>query len=544
MPSWFTSIRGLATQRPLLWTLAGISLILCMCGTLPTVGPLSGNAGVILASGLACVAAWRRGLTDCTGKCCGWYLLAVFHVGAVIVQTAWMLQTARTPGTPVDYQFWRLLAASSQFFMAGLLLWLATKTRRAWLQRFMDAMTIGAALSVILWVVAIGPTALAHEVVVRLVPTEGVELSQRVVLCWGVLTLVSAAISVVTDRWQQTPETKVLAGGIILSSVGLVGMALQSNDRQFINVGLLATLLAAQKLAVVWGTSLPRQEPSEADPLARPTMSYVAYGALGIAATVDVATKGYHPTFDPVSHGLIAYMTVMVIGRSHLTMIRNVELLKDLATRELELSKQAFQDDLTGLANRRKFGQLLEELLEARKSAGSEAVSDETGRQIHVAYLDLDGFKEVNDTFGHPVGDAVLKCVADRLRTHASMASSIARLSGDEFGCVFDCDVDVEDIMGKVVKAIAMPMHIEGVTQPIQLSTSAGLARWLPGQPATPKQLLRQADTALYCAKNAGRNQVQSCVESIGRSIPQQPLPQGLSSHHNADKKERRANRQ
>lgn len=529
------AFRELWSRQPLVWVLASFSLLLCLCGALPTVGPVVGNTGLILASGVGSWAAFRRSRHDLVGQRFGWLAMGVVHAVAVVVQSLWMVNLLNSAGTPVAYPMWRILAAFAQFVFAGVLLWLATKSTREFLKRFMDVMAIGAAISVVLWVVTLGRSAVWHGFFVRLTPADGTEVEQRVVLCWGVVTLLVAAVTAITDRHQCTAQVRVAAWGVVASCAGLVLLATQSNDRQFVNVGAVATLLAAQKLAVVWATSLPQHPVRDPDPLTPPVVSYIAYVALGAAATIDMAARFQNPVFDPVSHGLLAFMTVLVICRSHLTMRQNVRLLKDLADQEAVLTRQVFQDDLTGLDNRRRFCQQLEDLL----TTASDGLSTEARvEQVHVAYLDLDGFKAVNDTFGHPVGDAVLQCVADRLRAESGAAISLARLSGDEFGCLFVDTEGVEEILNSVVLAMVEPIAVDGVDKPIQLSTSAGVARWVPGFTASWKQVMRQADTALYRAKNNGRNQVQLCDESMGR-----PRAQGLPAQHKSDDSVRRSNR-
>lgn len=539
---WRSSIR-LWSRQPTLWLIATISLVLCLAGSIPGVGPVVGNVGVILASGAGAWAAYRRGIRDRVGQRWGWLTMSATHALAVVVQSLWMINLMNSASTPVAYPMWRVLAALAQFAFAGILLWLATHSLREFLKRFMDVVAIGAAISVVLWVVALGRSALWHALVVRLTPADGIEVEQRVILCWGVVTLAVAAISAIADRRQCTSQVRVAAWGVLCSCAGLVLLATQSNDRQFVNVGAVATLLAAQKLSLVWATSLRQRTVQKPDPLAPPIVSYVAYGALGVAAVVDLLARFQNPVFDPVSHGLLAFMTVMVILRSNLTMQQNVHLLRELADQEAVLSRQAFQDDLTGLDNRRRFCQQLEDLLSAARLRPNEAEFD----HVHVAYLDLDGFKAVNDTFGHPVGDAVLQSVADRLRDQAGSAMSLARLSGDEFGLLFiDCDT-VEDVLQDVVLAMVEPIAVDAVDKPIQLSTSAGLARWDRGSEAGWKQVMRQADTALYQAKNNGRNQVQICVETMGkqpfRGVPQQAKSDD-SAHPNSGESVRRSNRQ
>jgi diguanylate cyclase (GGDEF)-like protein/PAS domain S-box-containing protein len=165
---------------------------------------------------------------------------------------------------------------------------------------------------------------------------------------------------------------------------------------------------------------------------------------------------------------------------------------------EERIRHMALSDPLTGLANRHKFDDRLSSAIERCASAGQNVV---------LMLLDLDHFKEVNDTFGHPVGDALLVDVAQGLQTQFRGGDFIARLGGDEFAVLLS---DVTDILiaqkaaRRVIQEIDRPRQIEGnmvhVGVSIGISISAGMAD-IP-----PKVLYRNADRALYQAKEDGRN--------------------------------------
>jgi diguanylate cyclase (GGDEF)-like protein/PAS domain S-box-containing protein len=161
------------------------------------------------------------------------------------------------------------------------------------------------------------------------------------------------------------------------------------------------------------------------------------------------------------------------------------------------LLKLSQVDALTGLANRAGFLQKLDEAM--RSSAGDD-------HQMAVMYMDIDHFKPVNDTYGHNVGDALLKAFAGRL-THALRASdTIARLGGDEFTIIMEQIARpeiAEVIAAKIVAAMRAPFELDGVT--VSISASIGLAYFRNG-PLDPDALLKQADMMLYQAKQAGRD--------------------------------------
>jgi diguanylate cyclase (GGDEF)-like protein len=167
-----------------------------------------------------------------------------------------------------------------------------------------------------------------------------------------------------------------------------------------------------------------------------------------------------------------------------------------------ELHVLAHHDALTGLANRMQLRQQLE---------GALASNKHSDRTIAVLYIDLDHFKDVNDTFGHEIGDALLETVANRLRGCVRSESAIragdvvARLGGDEFA-ILQRDVSSRDdciaLASRIVEILGAPYTVKG--QELVIGTSVGIAL-APDERVTPGLLLKQADMALYRAKADGR---------------------------------------
>ncbi|MCI0509275.1 diguanylate cyclase/phosphodiesterase with GAF sensor [Chromohalobacter marismortui] len=150
-------------------------------------------------------------------------------------------------------------------------------------------------------------------------------------------------------------------------------------------------------------------------------------------------------------------------------------------------------DGLTGLPSRRLLNELFQdELVAARHRRGS----------ISVCFLDLDGFKAINDRHGHAVGDDVLKCVADRLRSAVRHHDVIARLGGDEFVVILR-DVDHPRTYRHILDQLRHPMPLQGNV--IELSASMGITRF-PSDDSDSDLLLRHADQAMYTAKESGKN--------------------------------------
>jgi len=160
--------------------------------------------------------------------------------------------------------------------------------------------------------------------------------------------------------------------------------------------------------------------------------------------------------------------------------------------KDLELA--ANYDALTGLPNRRRLTELFEqEIIEADRRQGI----------VSVCFIDLDGFKEINDRLDHAAGDSVLKVVAERLQASLREHDVIARLGGDEFVAILR-DVENESVFQRMLEAVRQPMSVTG--QVFELSASMGITVY-PDDRVDIDLLLRHADQAMYAAKESGKNQ-------------------------------------
>ena len=163
---------------------------------------------------------------------------------------------------------------------------------------------------------------------------------------------------------------------------------------------------------------------------------------------------------------------------------------------ESKLNYLAYHDPLTGLANRRYF-------LERLETSLSDAARNNT--RVAVLFIDLDQFKQVNDSLGHGIGDELLVSVAAGLCEHVPLIDMLARLGGDEFICVMEAvrtDEDVAMLAREVIAAFDNPFRLGG--HELYLSASVGISVF-PNDGASVGDLLRNADTAMYRAKALGR---------------------------------------
>jgi diguanylate cyclase (GGDEF)-like protein/PAS domain S-box-containing protein len=183
------------------------------------------------------------------------------------------------------------------------------------------------------------------------------------------------------------------------------------------------------------------------------------------------------------------------VHSSRRVVISHIDISERVAS-EHALAWQASHDQLTGLPNRPRMLELI-----------AEALAATDGRRAALLHLDLDGFKTVNDSLGHGVGDALLRQVASRLVEQVRPGDAVGRLAGDQF-LVLARDVDDSEAAAlafRLQSSFSAPFPAEGLAVP--LSASIGVAVAAPG-PGDAHELLSDADSAMYAAKAAGRDRV------------------------------------
>ncbi|MFO7993835.1 MAG: diguanylate cyclase [Marinobacter sp.] len=157
---------------------------------------------------------------------------------------------------------------------------------------------------------------------------------------------------------------------------------------------------------------------------------------------------------------------------------------------------RAMYDDLTGLANRRLFSEVCFTSIARAKRKGHES---------SVLFIDIDGFKAVNDTFGHKVGDAILKQLGQEIKDCVRDSDSVARFGGDEFVLFLDetSDVKAGEVSEKIIKQLAKPYRVH--TDAVELGVSIGISLY-PRDGADIDTLIRKSDDAMYLAKKEGKS--------------------------------------
>ncbi|MEO7097462.1 MAG: GGDEF domain-containing protein [Polyangiales bacterium] len=179
------------------------------------------------------------------------------------------------------------------------------------------------------------------------------------------------------------------------------------------------------------------------------------------------------------------------------------------------MRRLAHHDALTGLPNRLMLDDRLRQAL---------ARADRENDTAAMLFMDLDGFKRVNDTLGHEAGDQVLKEAARRILSSVRTVDTAARLGGDEFTVVLEkikCAADVHVVTGRLLDQLSRPYIIDGVE--VQLSVSVGVSRF-PADARTSEDLMKLADAAMYRAKRAGKNRVVFHSEAVAVPVESRQL--------------------
>ncbi|MFV9687766.1 bifunctional diguanylate cyclase/phosphodiesterase [uncultured Pantoea sp.] len=225
------------------------------------------------------------------------------------------------------------------------------------------------------------------------------------------------------------------------------------------------------------------------------------YVGMAAATFSDDSTMQAHGLSNP---GLAVWVTLITLSILGITLLcsmldaqmRAARLATRLRQANKELRQLALHDNLTALPNRVMLEQQLDQAIKKAML---------NGHRIAVIYMDLDGFKAVNDTWGHHVGDRLLMAVAERLRSQLSETMLLARLGGDEFVLmVKGCDISVAcQLAQRLVNVIGAPFEFDRYV--LHVSLSAGIAIF-PLHGRNRQELMFNADAAMYHTKHSGRN--------------------------------------
>ncbi len=292
---------------------------------------------------------------------------------------------------------------------------------------------------------------------------------------------------------------------LLLMGCGMAAMAFSDSAFTYLNAigdyhtGALTDLgwpAAFALLAIAAVADRDAGEHVEVAGMPSRTRIFLPYAMLPVAVAVIAQQLLTGSSIDLVERVSVGALLILVFVRQLVTVAENTQLVREVELREGQLRHQAFHDPLTGLANRALFDDRLNHAVELhRRDAGP----------LSVLLLDLDDFKTVNDTLGHPAGDELLVKVAERLRACLRSSDTIARLGGDEFGLLLEAGPESpREVAQRVLGAFSQPFALAAAT--VRVRSSIGLVADGPDiAELSAVEILRDADIAMYVAKRNGK---------------------------------------
>ncbi len=340
-------------------------------------------------------------------------------------------------------------------------------------------------------------------------------------------------LGIAGDRWIEVRESRTEDGGVVVIYTDITHQKIQQRELRA-SEQRLREIMASVFYGII--TIDDRGSIESVNDAAERMFGWTAYQILGSpAGTLLVAGTPGDRSADPVTvealsvmpnHKVLEMTGVRKDGgtfpieisladielKGRRTFICTARDITERKAAEQQVLYHATHDHLTSLPNRGVFNDRLSEILIEAKRV------DET---LAVVFLDLDRFKVINDSLGHPVGDALLVAVAKRLRQRLRAADVVARLGGDEFVFLLPRIGDSQNAVGvvqKIVDAMQDPFHVLG--HELHVSASLGISLY-PSHGDSAELLLKHADIALYQAKARGKNQAR--VYAAGMAIQSHP---------------------
>jgi len=219
----------------------------------------------------------------------------------------------------------------------------------------------------------------------------------------------------------------------------------------------------------------------------------VQYAPVTSAVIMAAFWFARHDTISPELTWLVIAVSAILLIRQFLGARTNENLVRDLTRQRAQLARQAFRDPLTELGNRKLF-----------MDHATDALADADDTTTAVILFDLDGFKEVNDTYGHATGDELLRTAAERLSANVRTNDTVSRLGGDEFVVLLPrlADDQIADtVANRILRDLSQPLIIGDTV--LTIPASAGISLTRGG--AVVDDMMREADLALYQAKADGK---------------------------------------
>ncbi|PYQ59608.1 MAG: hypothetical protein DMF58_11030 [Acidobacteria bacterium] len=285
----------------------------------------------------------------------------------------------------------------------------------------------------------------------------------------------------------------------VITALLFIGPDSVSSTRYFVRVGIRSLIASIAYLAssVAFWQVRKRRRGVGFTMFSAALLLYALQQAYQVG--VSVGWRFFAQSAGTIYLGYIAFLLQAVTGMSMIAcLLEDEREASELATVEME--HLAYHDALTGLPNRPLF---MDRLIM------SVAQASRSNQKLAVFFLDLDRFKDINDSLGHSTGDGLLKAVAERIHRCIREGDTVARLGGDEFTLLIPRIDHVEDaakIAQKIIETLKIPFSI--LDHELFVTTSVGISVY-PDDGTDPETLVRNADTAMYRAKDQGRDNYQ-----------------------------------
>jgi diguanylate cyclase (GGDEF)-like protein len=466
----------------------------------------------------------------------GYLTLPVFALAALLVFAAdsRARSAATSPGSPLETTDGdRVITAMHE---AGPLCesW---SVRRSRLVLALDGLVVVGSLFILTWSTALGATVKSGA------PTT---LAFAVAIAYPITDLILVVIVVLLIAMHRVASP--LRPQLLLLGFGLVGLSVSDSIFAYLvssgadkmpppaDAGFIA---GPALIAVAALTTARSRQPVPQGPVRRRAtewmhllLPYLPLAATGVLIVVQT-TAGSGP--DPMEIYLGLLVGGLVVLRQMITLIENTALLDRVVEGQRRLGYQAFHDSLTGLANRTRFRDRLAHAVERGR---------QEQRKLALLFVDLDGFKAVNDSRGHAAGDLVLREVGNRLVSSVPDAEIVARLGEDGFGVLLDGGppdgaTELLDSAGgpdlpqrageQIMAALRQPFDVGGRT--IAVGASLGVVVSDTTEPGlTADALLRRADAAMDTGKRRGKGRLVRYEPAVAAAIGNPDLPNLLAA--------------
>lgn len=464
---------------------AVIGIVLVLIGAsqttshIPHSGLVTTDTGSVLLLLLASIASLQAARRSTRLRIVAWVAMAICMSSMVMLIVVYRARDFVWSGTP-QWLFFDAVHALSLACCALALTHLGATSYRQACRRFLDNCTLAGALTMALWATPYGQALLDHGVAASLIKA-------ALLTMFFVVTI--TCVIAVTQSGLRRPDYPLaiawlvtFAATTVVALVGTFGVAIKED---FI---ALPMMIATTSTVVAAHTRWPAAKPEPPEPAPALVANLAIITAI-IALWVQSAQTTKYMT---IAIALIGVMSLVVTVRNSLSGWEIGDLVNTLRKREQQLAYDASHDPLTRLVNRREFNRQL-----------TAALDTPNRGPVHLAFIDLDGFKTINDAHGHGKGDEALVRFAQMLKQIAPADSLCGRLSGDEFAVLMSADHDPPTVAERISRSAPIALNIP--SSHLDLTASIGVATAAPGDPVKADDLTYQADLAMYVVKHDRR---------------------------------------